>query len=617
MKLKVYLYLLTLGLIFTATIKAENIDDDESDEDETEVEKENGVAVLTEKNFDSYLEEHDVTIVEFYAPWCGHCKAFAPTYEEVAAELEGKAGVAKVDATVHKSLGEQFQVQGYPTIKIFRKGEPYEYKGSRSKMDVVNKVLEYADPDWTPPPKAVMVLTTENFDEVVNNADIVLVEFYAPWCGHCKKLEPEYEAAAQDLKKNDPPVILAKVDATEEGTLASKYGVTGYPTLKVFRRGRPYEYGGGRDQRTIVSYMLEQVKPPSLEMKSAKSLRGVLKSAEDVTIVGFFSGESDDLLEVYQDAGNKLRSEFEFRHTFDENVMKDFGVSVGDVLLFHPERFHSKFEKKRYKLAMNEDTDKDSLEKFYKSHAVPLVGQRTSVNKDKRYSARPLVVVYYTVDFSFDYRKATQMVRSKVLNVANEFSDFTFAIANEDDFQDELKRVGLEDSPEEINVVVYDDEDMKYPMEPNEEFDSDVLSEFIEQYKNGEIKPKIKSAPKPKKNKASVKVVVGDTFNDMVVNSNKHVMIEFYAPWCGHCKKLEPVYKKLGKKFKDNKNVLIAKMDATANDIPNSNYKASGFPTIYFAKAGAKNSPMKYEGDRSLDNLVEYINKHISAKDEL
>jgi len=184
MKLKLFIYLLTLGLLFTSPIKAE---EEEDDEDVTEIEKDNGVAVLTEKNFDDYLEENDVTIVEFYAPWCGHCKSFAPTYEEVATELEGKAGVAKVDATEHKSLGDRFQVQGYPTIKIFRKGEPYEYKGSRSKMDVVNKVLEYADPDWTPPPKAVMVLTTENFDEVVNNADTILVEFYAPWCGHCKK----------------------------------------------------------------------------------------------------------------------------------------------------------------------------------------------------------------------------------------------------------------------------------------------------------------------------------------------------------------------------------------------------------------------------------------------
>ena len=55
-----------------------------TDEDVTEIEKDNGVAVLTEKNFDDYLEENDVTIVEFYAPWCGHCKSFAPTYEEVA-----------------------------------------------------------------------------------------------------------------------------------------------------------------------------------------------------------------------------------------------------------------------------------------------------------------------------------------------------------------------------------------------------------------------------------------------------------------------------------------------------------------------------------------------------
>ena len=66
----------------------------------------------------------------------------------------------------------------------------------------------------------------------------------------------------------------------------------------------------------------------------------------------------------------------------------------------------------------------------------------------------------------------------------------------------------------------------------------------------GQVKPKIKSAPKPKKNKGPVTVVVGDTFNEIVMDTKKDVLIEFYAPWCGHCKKLEPVYKKLGKKFK-------------------------------------------------------------------
>ena len=66
------------------TAETEEMELDEEEEAGTAVEKEGGVAVLTDDNFDDYLKEHDVTIVEFYAPWCGHCKSFAPTYEEVA-----------------------------------------------------------------------------------------------------------------------------------------------------------------------------------------------------------------------------------------------------------------------------------------------------------------------------------------------------------------------------------------------------------------------------------------------------------------------------------------------------------------------------------------------------
>lgn len=118
----------------------------------------------------------------------------------------------------------------------------------------------------------VIVLTDANLDEAITTYPDILVEFYAPWCGHCKKLAPEYAKAAKTLKNKDPPIRIAKIDATENKESATKYGVTGFPSLKFFTNGVASEYTGGRTEETIVSWMVRKTGPPTEKLESADEL---------------------------------------------------------------------------------------------------------------------------------------------------------------------------------------------------------------------------------------------------------------------------------------------------------------------------------------------------------
>jgi protein disulfide isomerase family A protein 3 len=123
----------------------------------------------------------------------------------------------------------------------------------------------------------------------------------------------------------------------------------------------------------------------------------------------------------------------------------------------------------------------------------------------------------------------------------------------------------------------------------------------------GKVDKWVKSADVPEKNDGPVKVLVGKTF-DKIVTDDKDVFIEFYAPWCGHCKQLEPKWEELGKKFKGVDSVVIAKIDATANDYP-KDYEVSGYPTIYFKPAKKGSKPVKYDGGREVDEMYKFVKK--------
>jgi len=144
---------------------------------------------------------------------------------------------------------------------------------------------------------------------------------------------------------------------------------------------------------------------------------------------------------------------------------------------------------------------------------------------------------------------------------------------------------------------------------------ADNVKKFVNDYLAGSLKPYIKSEPVPETNDGPVTVVVGETFNDLVLNNDKDVLIEFYAPWCGHCKSLAPKWEELGRKVQDVDTLVIAKIDATANDFPRHKFEVRGFPSIFLKTANG--AIKKYDGNREPEDFIKYLKANVSHKFEL
>eukprot|EP01029_Cantina_marsupialis_P012791 TRINITY_DN2827_c0_g1_i1.p1 TRINITY_DN2827_c0_g1~~TRINITY_DN2827_c0_g1_i1.p1 ORF type:complete len:451 (+),score=165.42 TRINITY_DN2827_c0_g1_i1:37-1353(+) len=249
------------------------------------------VVVLDQSNFDKeVIKSSSVYLVEFYAEWCGHCKALAPQWKKAANALNGIVKVGAMDAAdeTNAAIAQKYQIQGFPTIKIFVNGKPIDYQGSREASAIVEAGMkearklanarlngkggnsgsgsekkEKAKRNGEPGGgKHVVTLGADNFDELVfGGNDLWLIEFYAPWCGHCKSLAGEWAQAADRLRGQ---VKLGAIDATEHQALAQKFGVKGYPTIKVFAPSAKsprdaMEYQGGRSSAQIIEYALQQL----------------------------------------------------------------------------------------------------------------------------------------------------------------------------------------------------------------------------------------------------------------------------------------------------------------------------------------------------------------------
>lgn len=445
----------------------------------------------------------------------------------------------------------------------------------------------------------LIVLTNKNFNKALRAYKNLVVIFYSPVCPFSAKLLPEFSKAAAILKSQN--IVLAKVDAAEDTKLAEEYQVQAFPMVMAFGNKVHDIYYGKRKAQNIVSWALKKLVSSLNIIGKEEELEKFLDKNE-VAVVYF--GKDEKVSKEVENASKKIE-EFPFSKVDDKKLFDKYEINKDNsVVLF------KKDGNNLVKFILEDDIKVNNIEDFVYKYAYPkmflefndevsnLIFEKNqtalvyfnSIN-DKSYKTDKELLV--KVADKLDY-KMKVVIANTLLPYPQKLADFIG-----------VKKSQLPD----LRIIENQKKIVTYAL--NSDLTEEKVEKFVADYENKKLLPQIKSQLEFEY-KGGVINLVGKNYKKNVIDNDKDVMVVLYAPWCGHCKELADIYEKVADKLKDNKDLVLAQIDATENDI---DVEYDGFPTILFYPGDKKDkTPIEFTGERTVENLVKFISKHANTK---
>lgn len=480
------------------------------------------------------------------------------------------------------------------------------------------------------PNSAVNLLTSKNYQKFLDETPFALVEYYAPWCGYCKMLGPEFSKASEILKESHPNIKLGQINCEEETDICKEEEIRGFPTMKVFKgKDSSVQYTGPRSAEGIAEYMVKESLPAVFISQTKDELNEVIESQTQPFMVQVLPGG-------YSDNKDKSKANQTFTELAEANRKSLTFVTVNNEELanilkkkFLGVKFESKnptyfiSQPKDYKEAVkfSKEISKDNLQDFINVEIVPYFGD---INKDTYMiymtSELPLAYYFYTDE---NQKKAVEGAIVKAAKKYRYKINFVGLDANLYGRHAEV----LNMDPEVVPLFVinshttnkkYGISQKDYPKGPP----AKVILKFVDDFFASKLKPIIKSEELPSQEEVTsspVYPLVAHNHDQVLGDVSKDIMIEYYASWCGFCKRLAPVWEELGALYNGSdarEQVVIAKIDHNANDVDTS-IPVEAYPTILFYpaygemdKATGLRKAIAFSGGRDLDSFVNFIKEN-------
>jgi len=314
----------------------------------------------------------------------------------------------------------------------------------------------------------------------------------------------------------------------------------------------------------------------------------------DIAVIGFFDSVDSDGAKVFLAAAGNM-DDFPFGIATEAAVLAEY--KAAGVVIF------KNFDEGRNDL--EGEVTEESVAAFVAGNSLPLVVDFSQDTAQKIFSGdiKSHLLLFMSAAAE-DHAAKVDILRGIAKDHKGQML-FVTINTDEEDHKRIMEFFGMEESELPSMRIIKLEEDMsKFKPTSTELSDSNIRA-FVKSYLGGELKAHLMSEDIPEDwDKEPVKVLVAKNFEEVAKDTTKDVLIEFYAPWCGHCKQLTPIWDKLGEKYKDDESILIGKMDSTVNEL--EDIKVQGFPTIKLIQKET-NKIIDYNGERTLDGFVKFL----------
>eukprot|EP00118_Oscarella_pearsei_P015366 m.138527 g.138527 ORF g.138527 m.138527 type:complete len:765 (+) comp38247_c0_seq18:43-2337(+) len=603
--------------------------------------------VDSDKNFRKMLKkEKKPILMMFYAPWCGVCKTMKPAYAEAATELKGQSVLAGMDATKQGAqfVSSEFNVTGYPTIVYFERGVfKYSYGGGRTKEEIVKWMsdpkpqAESASPQeepWSESSNDVLHLTTPSFDDALTDHKSLLVMFYAPWCGHCKKMKPEYEEAATALKDAGIEGAVAGVDATQEAELGKRFDVSGYPTVKYFKDG---QFAWDFHERTadkIIEFMKDPQEPPpppppdrpwneeapEVEHLTSSTMGNFLKKKKHALVMYYapWCGHCKAMKPKFREAAIAMQKQK--KHAFgaiDCTAESDQEMCVKEGVQGYPTIKYYNYGKNAIKYEGGRETD--AFVKFMnnpnESGGKPppepeweVEGDSVHHLKDETFDAfmdeHPSVLVMFYAPWC-GHCKAMKPAFSEVAAELDEEQGVIAAV----NCMTERKLAEMYEVQGFPSLKYFRNGEMAFNYEGGRSA-ADIRTFMNDPQSSSPPSPPTEEEPKWSDTPSNVNHLNDVTFY-AVIKSTEHVLVMFHAPWCEACNKAKPGFQSAAEEFPPDGDVAFGALDCTEYKSLCVKYGVLKYPIYKYFHGGAEVE--MYEGAREMVDILKYMKSKVAT----